>query len=196
MLRSIVRGIALVIALVGPSGAGAAEKESEETGSEVTPEMRQAIDELVALTYQKDPAELAKRGALAALLAQYPLLMRDALLRRGLEEGAAMKLLAEHGVESRQRFAEAVSAGLERLSEIGPAVQTAIYGLYNANYSFEELETLIEFFHTPTGRKYARLRPLLIEEGARLTARIVGVPITRLTQRALEDERDRLESAD
>lgn len=178
--RVTLIGTALLALLVAPSQA-----------EEIPAEKRAAINELVALTFHKDPFDVAVRGVTIAFVSEYPRLLQEALVNHGLEPKEARKLVIANLRESQQRALGQIGQGLRR-DELRPLISEAIFELYAENYSMDELKELIEFFSTPVGSKYARLQPLLQDERSRRAADVLDDPLARLAAGVIKLERDRL----
>ncbi|RQH10849.1 DUF2059 domain-containing protein, partial [Okeania hirsuta] len=66
------------------------------------------------------------------------------------------------------------------------------YPIYDKYFTEEDLQTLIEFYQTPTGRKTIELMPQLFQESMQRTAQVLNPKIKSVMQEIIAEELQRI----
>ncbi|NEP88512.1 MAG: DUF2059 domain-containing protein [Okeania sp. SIO2C2] len=80
---------------------------------------------------------------------------------------------------------------LERIS-YQQIVEEVYYPIYDKYFTEEDLQTLIEFYQTPTGRKTIELLPQLFQESMQRTAQVLNPKIKSVMQEIIAEELQRI----
>ncbi|NEP79375.1 MAG: DUF2059 domain-containing protein [Okeania sp. SIO3B3] len=80
---------------------------------------------------------------------------------------------------------------LERIS-YQQIVEEVYYPIYDKYFTEEDLQALIEFYQTPTGRKTIELMPQLFQESMQRTAQVLNPKIKGIMQEIIAEELQRI----
>ncbi|NEQ77810.1 MAG: DUF2059 domain-containing protein [Okeania sp. SIO2C9] len=80
---------------------------------------------------------------------------------------------------------------LERIS-YQQIVEEVYYPIYDKYFTEEDLQALIEFYQTPTGRKTIELMPQLFQESMQRTAQVLNPKIQGIMQEIIAEELQRI----
>jgi hypothetical protein len=148
------------------------------------------IHELIALSGGAGASQMTEL-LLGQLEGVYGTLL-DQVLRSETElSDQQKKALHEHladypsfAQEFRKRFAERV--------DVAQVIEKVYTPLYDANFSSAELEEIVRFYRTPTGRKVVEVLPRVYQQGLEQTLQLLQPQVMTLVGEILAERRREL----
>lgn len=182
-----MRGALLLAALAAAgllASGGAASGEPSERKTELA-------RELLALSGGQEAATQVTDLMLAQIHSVYPGLVEE-VLRSETELDDAQKQQLRDQLQDFDRFATTFRERLPDRLRLGEVLESVYIPLYDARFSEAELEEIVAFYNTPTGRKVVAVLPTILEDGMRRTVPIVQPIVMELVGQILAEQRSKL----
>lgn len=158
---------------------------AEITDNSLSPEKLALIQELLQVTEQKKNAELRLETMLTNMEETLPQVLAKMIRDRTTLEGDD---LLQRVTVTTQRMVKRYRELLPSRIDIGEITETITTDLYAKYYTEQELQDLIDFYKTPTGRKAIATLPQLTEEAIKQSNDILLPKITQLLQEIMQEE--------
>lgn len=149
---------------------------------------RRIILELVDLFNQQTSIEQIVDVTLAQMETMFPQMMTDAAAGRSDLSEEEKKKLQEEAEASYIRFSARYRERVSKEIDFRKFQEEASLPLYDKFFTEPELQDLVAFYRTPTGRKSLQVMPELLAESMQKAGEILGPQISRIVQEVLAEE--------
>jgi hypothetical protein len=185
MRMSQTRCLALAFAFAlafGASGPAMAEADEHK---------RALIRELILLSGGNTAAQQIVELTLAQLSPAYETVV-DQVLISETELSNDEKLALRTHLADYERFAATFRKRFQERIDMPELLESVYVPLYDASFSTDELEEIVGFYRTPTGRKVVRVLPRLLQQGMEQTLPSVQPKVMALVGEILAEQRSEL----
>lgn len=164
--------------------------------STLTPAKRALILELLKMTDADKQVEMIINQLTLSHQKRYPSLLAQAInAAPNLSEEKKKELIAsaqEQSVRSSERLRQLF---VQRI-DLSKVMQEVALQVYDKNFSESEMQDIITFYKTPTGKKTLQALPAVMSESMEMTTALITPPLGEIMKQILEEERARLQSLD
>lgn len=178
-----------------PSAAESAAKPAE-VSSTLTPAKKALILELLKMTDADKQVEMIINQLTLSHQKRYPSLLAQAInAAPNLSEEKKKELIAsaqEQSVRSSERLRQLF---VQRI-DLSQVMQEVALQVYDKNFTESEMQDIITFYKTPTGKKTLQALPAVMSESMEMTTALITPPLGEIMKQVLEEERARLQSLD
>ncbi|MBP9093292.1 DUF2059 domain-containing protein [bacterium] len=162
----------------------------------LTPAKRALILELLKMTDADKQVEMIINQLTLSHQKRYPSLLAQAInAAPNLSEEKKKELIAsaqEQSVRSSERLRQLFVQKID-LSKV---MQDVALQVYNKNFTESEMQDIITFYKTPTGKKTLQALPAVMSESMEMTTALITPPLGEIMKQVLEEERARLQNLD
>ena len=178
-----------------PSAAESAAKPAE-VSSTLTSAKRALILELLKMTDADKQVEMIINQLTLSHQKRYPSLLAQAInAAPNLSEEKKKELIAsaqEQSVRSSERLRQLF---VQRI-DLSQVMQEVALQVYDKNFTESEMQDIITFYKTPTGKKTLQALPAVMSESMEMTTALITPPLGEIMKQVLEEERARLQNLD
>ena len=180
------------------SSSSATESAAKSTAvsSTLTPAKRALILELLKMTDADKQVEMIISQLTLSHQRRYPSLLAQAInAAPNLSEEKKKELIAsaqEQSVRSSERLRQLF---VQRI-DLSKVMQEVALQVYDKNFTESEMQDIITFYKTPTGKKTLQALPAVMSESMEMTTALITPPLGEIMKQVLEEERARLRSLD
>ncbi|MDP3506796.1 MAG: DUF2059 domain-containing protein [Candidatus Melainabacteria bacterium] len=162
----------------------------------LTPVKRALILELLKMTDADKQVEMIINQLTLSHQRRYPSMLAQAInAAPNLSEDKKKELIAtiqEQSVRSSERLRQLFVQKID-LSKV---MQDVALQVYDKNFTESEMQDIITFYKTPTGKKTLQALPAVMSESMEMTTALITPPLGEIMKQVLEEERARLRSLD
>lgn len=162
----------------------------------LTPAKRALILELLKMTDADKQVEMIINQLTLSHQKRYPSLLAQAInAAPNLSEEKKKELIAsaqEQSVRSSERLRQLF---VQRI-DLSQVMQEVALQVYDKNFTESEMQDIITFYKTPTGKKTLQALPAVMSESMEMTTALITPPLGEIMKQVLEEERARLQSLD
>lgn len=174
----------LAAALALLLGAGATAR------AEVDDAKRALIRELIALSGSDAPSQMTEL-LLGQLEGVYDTLL-DQVLRSETDLSDQQKEALRSHLADYERFSQEFRARFAERIDVAQVIESVYVPLYDASFSSAELEEILAFYRTPTGRKVVDVLPRVYQQGLEQTLQVLQPRVMALVGEILAERRGEL----
>jgi hypothetical protein len=160
-----------------------------------TPDKRALIKELLDVTDARKSAEAMMNAMLSQVERMSPDLISDAISKRE-------DLTPKQREELRQKMSERNARVAKRYKELfaqrvnlGQVMEDISLDLYGKYFTESELQDMIAFYKSPTGRKTIELIPRLLDDSMTKAAEVLLPRIRQLAKEVMDEEQKHAENS-
>lgn len=185
-------------AQAAPSASSATEAAAKPSAVSpaLTPAKRALILELLKMTDADKQVEMIINQLTLSHQRRYPSMLAQAInAAPNLSEDKKKELIAtiqEQSVRSSERLRQLFVQKID-LSKV---MQDVALQVYDKNFTESEMQDIITFYKTPTGKKTLQSLPAVMSESMEMTTALITPPLGEIMKQVLEEERARLRSLD
>lgn len=172
------------VLLVGLGAGGAAR-------AEVDGQKRVLILELIEISGGDAAAGQIVDVTLAHLAGAYDTML-DEIMRSETELSAEEKQALRSRLGDYDRFSRAFRARFQERIDMAEVLESVYVPLYDQSFSTEELQEIVAFYRTPTGRKVVEVLPRLAQQGMERTLPKMQPKVMALVGEILAEQRAEL----
>jgi hypothetical protein len=162
----------------------------------LTPAKRALILELLKMTDADKQVEMIINQLTLSHQRRYPSMLAQAInAAPNLSDEKKKELIAtiqEQSVRSSERLRQLFVQKID-LSKV---MQDVALQVYDKNFTESEMQDIITFYKTPTGKKTLQALPAVMSESMEMTTALITPPLGEIMKQVLEEERARLRSLD
>ena len=204
LFNVVLSAASLLIAVAPVSAAPAASTattatsatSSTTTSATLTPAKKALILELLKMTDADKQVEMIINQLTLSHQRRYPALFAQAV-------NAAPNLSDEKKKELIAKVQDQTVRSSERLRQLfvqkidlGKVMQEVALQVYDKNFTESEMQDIITFYKTPTGKKTLQALPAVMSESMEMTTSLITPPLTEIMKQVMEEERERIRSTD
>ncbi|CAN5479286.1 hypothetical protein BH11CYA1_BH11CYA1_12060 [soil metagenome] len=199
-LFNVVMSAASLLIAVAPAFAADAPATSSVTtktaSTTLTPAKKALILELLKMTDADKQVEMIINQLTLSHQRRYPALFAQAVnAAPNLSEEKKKELIAkvqEQSVRSSERLRQLFVTKID-LSKV---MQEVALQVYDKNFTESEMQDIITFYKTPTGKKTLQALPAVMSESMEMTTALITPPLTDIMKQVMDEERERLKATD
>ena len=177
--RCFAAALALVLA-----GGGAARAEVDERKHEL-------IRELILLSGGDTASRQIVDLTLAQLAPAYETVVEEVLVSETDLNAEQTQALRRHLADF-ERFAQTFRQRFPERVDMTQLLESIYVPLYDASFSTKELQQIVVFYRTPTGKKVVEVMPRLLQQGMEQTLPAVQPKVMALVGEILAEQRSEL----
>ena len=176
--RAIIVSLLLMFPLIMETSA-------QET---MTPNKRALIKELLELTDAKKIVKDYADVLFIQMENKFVHIMRTKVIPQDVEESEQMRLIKESHARFVNRYRELYSQRMD----FEQAVEEICYPLYDKHFTKDELQNMVDFYKSPTGKKVITLTPQLFRESMQKSSELLKPKVLEIVDEIVEEEKSLL----
>lgn len=162
----------------------------------LTPAKKALILELLKMTDADKQVEMILNQLTLSHQRRYPILFAQAVnAAPNLSEEKKKELIAS-AQEQSTRSSERLRQLFVQKIDLSKVMQEVALQVYDKNFTESEMQDIITFYKTPTGKKTLQALPAVMSESMEMTTALISPPLGEIMKQVMEEERVRLQSLD
>ena len=162
----------------------------------LTPAKKALILELLKMTDADKQVEMILNQLTLSHQRRYPILFAQAVnAAPNLSEEKKKELIAS-AQEQSTRSSERLRQLVVQKIDLSKVMQEVALQVYDKNFTESEMQDIITFYKTPTGKKTLQALPAVMSESMEMTTALISPPLGEIMKQVMEEERVRLQSLD
>lgn len=183
-------GAATGAAAIKPASAAVA---PAATSATLTPAKKALILELLKMTDADKQVEMIINQLTLSHQRRYPTLLAQAInAAPNLSEEKKKELIAT-AQEQSARSSERLRQLFMQKIDLSQVMQEVALVVYDKNFTESEMQDIITFYKTPTGKKTLQALPAVMSESMEMTTALITPPLSDIMKQVLQEERERLQ---
>ena len=183
-------GAATGAAAIKPASAAVAPAATSPT---LTPAKKALILELLKMTDADKQVEMIINQLTLSHQRRYPTLLAQAInAAPNLSEEKKKELIAS-AQEQSARSSERLRQLFMQKIDLSQVMQEVALVVYDKNFTESEMQDIITFYKTPTGKKTLQALPAVMSESMEMTTALITPPLSDIMKQVLQEERERLQ---
>jgi len=162
----------------------------------LTPAKRALILELLKMTDADKQVEMIINQLTLSHQRRYPILFAQAVNATPNLSDEKKKELIASAQEQSVRSSERLRQLFVQKIDLSKVMQEVALQVYDKNFTEPEMQDIITFYKTPTGKKTLQVLPAVMSESMEMTTKLITPPLSDIMKQVMEEERDRLRSSD
>lgn len=177
-------------AAIKPASAAVAPAATSPT---LTPAKKALILELLKMTDADKQVEMIINQLTLSHQRRYPTLLAQAInAAPNLSEEKKKELIAT-AQEQSARSSERLRQLFMQKIDLSQVMQEVALVVYDKNFTESEMQDIITFYKTPTGKKTLQALPAVMSESMEMTTALITPPLSDIMKQVLQEERERLQ---
>lgn len=176
--------------------AGTASTAPVTVSATLTPAKRALILELLKMTDADKQVEMIINQLTLSHQRRYPILFAQAVNATPNLSDEKKKELIASAQEQSVRSSERLRQLFVQKIDLSKVMQEVALQVYDKNFTEPEMQDIITFYKTPTGKKTLQALPAVMSESMEMTTKLITPPLSDIMKQVMEEERDRLRSSD
>lgn len=160
--------------------------------TQIAPEKMKALKELITLVNQDNKSETVMKSMMQEMDKLRDATMQSLIADRSDLSETQKNELKVVLVEESNRLSKKLQENLFKKVNFNQILEEIMIGLYDKNYSTEELNDLLAFYKTPTGQKTLKITQKLMEDSMRLSEEKLLPIIVPIIQETMDSDRQEL----
>ncbi|MFA7340862.1 MAG: DUF2059 domain-containing protein [Candidatus Obscuribacterales bacterium] len=162
----------------------------------LTPAKKALILELLKMTDADKQVEMILNQLTLSHQRRYPILFAQAVnAAPNLSEEKKKELIAS-AQEQSTRSSERLRQLFVQKIDLSKVMEEVALQVYDKNFTESEMQDIITFYKTPTGKKTLQALPAVMSESMEMTTALISPPLGEIMKQVMEEERVRLQSLD
>jgi len=163
------------------------------TSPTLTPAKKALILELLKMTDADKQVEMIINQLTLSHQRRYPTLLAQAInAAPNLSEEKKKELIAS-AQEQSARSSERLRQLFMQKIDLSQVMQEVALVVYDKNFTESEMQDIITFYKTPTGKKTLQALPAVMSESMEMTTALITPPLSDIMKQVLQEERERLQ---
>ncbi|MBA4026731.1 MAG: hypothetical protein C0473_00665 [Cyanobacteria bacterium DS3.002] len=163
------------------------------TSATLTPAKKALILELLKMTDADKQVEMIINQLTLSHQRRYPTLLAQAInAAPNLSEEKKKELIAT-AQEQSARSSERLRQLFMQKIDLSQVMQEVALVVYDKNFTESEMQDIITFYKTPTGKKTLQALPAVMSESMEMTTALITPPLSDIMKQVLQEERERLQ---
>ena len=163
------------------------------TSPTLTPAKKALILELLKMTDADKQVEMIINQLTLSHQRRYPTLLAQAInAAPNLSEEKKKELIAT-AQEQSARSSERLRQLFMQKIDLSQVMQEVALVVYDKNFTESEMQDIITFYKTPTGKKTLQALPAVMSESMEMTTALITPPLSDIMKQVLQEERERLQ---
>jgi hypothetical protein len=176
-----------------PSTTASAAVAPAATSPTLTPAKKALILELLKMTDADKQVEMIINQLTLSHQRRYPTLLAQAInAAPNLSEEKKKELIAS-AQEQSARSSERLRQLFTQRIDLSKVMQEVALVVYDKNFTESEMQDIITFYKTPTGKKTLQALPAVMSESMEMTTALITPPLGDIMKQVLQEERERLQ---
>ena len=177
----------------GVNASAAAAVAPAATSPTLTPAKKALILELLKMTDADKQVEMIINQLTLSHQRRYPTLLAQAInAAPNLSEDKKKELIATAQEQSARSSERLRQLFMQRI-DLSQVMQEVALVVYDKNFTESEMQDIITFYKTPTGKKTLQALPAVMSESMEMTTALITPPLSEIMKQVLEEERVRLQ---
>lgn len=162
----------------------------------LTPAKKALILELLKMTDADKQVEMIINQLTLSHQRRYPILFAQAVNAAPNLSDEKKKELIAGAQEQSVRSSERLRQLFVQKIDLSKVMQEVALQVYDKNFTEAEMQDIITFYKTPTGKKTLQALPAVMSESMEMTTKLITPPLSDIMKQVMEEERDRLRGSD
>lgn len=163
------------------------------TSPTLTPAKKALILELLKMTDADKQVEMIINQLTLSHQRRYPTLLAQAInAAPNLSEEKKKELIAS-AQEQSARSSERLRQLFMQKIDLSNVMQEVALVVYDKNFTESEMQDIITFYKTPTGKKTLQALPAVMSESMEMTTALITPPLSDIMKQVMAEERERLQ---
>lgn len=176
-----------------PSTTASAAVAPAATSPTLTPAKKALILELLKMTDADKQVEMIINQLTLSHQRRYPTLLAQAInAAPNLSEEKKKELIAS-AQEQSARSSERLRQLFMQKIDLSNVMQEVALVVYDKNFTESEMQDIITFYKTPTGKKTLQALPAVMSESMEMTTALITPPLSDIMKQVMAEERERLQ---
>ncbi len=176
-----------------PSTTASAAVVPAATSPTLTPAKKALILELLKMTDADKQVQMIINQLTLSHQRRYPTLLAQAInAASNLSEEKKKELIATAQEQSARSSERLRQLFMQRI-DLSQVMQEVALVVYDKNFTESEMQDIITFYKTPTGKKTLQALPAVMSESMEMTTALITPPLSEIMKQVLQEERERLQ---
>lgn len=163
------------------------------TSPTLTPAKKALILELLKMTDADKQVEMIINQLTLSHQRRYPTLLAQAINAAPNLSDEKKKELIASAQEQSARSSERLRQLFMQKIDLSQVMQEVALVVYDKNFTESEMQDIITFYKTPTGKKTLQALPVVMSESMEMTTALITPPLSDIMKQVLQEERERLQ---